>query len=297
MRVTQSVTAVRRATRPLDPRLGGGRRARAAARPRGRRADRAPDRPPHGSARGGRRAARPWRPLHARAGRGLGRAAGPREHVQRDGRAARAARREPAGVRRRRLAPAPHAAGGVAAAARGGAERPGTRRRSRARSRRSTGCRRWCPSCCCSRRPARSTRPAEEIDLGAAAHRAAARFDERVSALSGAPTPPVHCAPADLERTLDALVENALHYGGGTVTLVARPGAIDVLDDGPGIDPAGARGGVRALPPRQGRPRRPARTGLGLPIARELMRRWGGDVTLANREGGGAAATISFDRA
>ena len=41
----------------------------------------------------------------------------------------------------------------------------------------------------------------------------------------------------------------------------------------------------------------PPGTGLGLPIARELMRRWGGDVTLANREGGGAVATISFDGA
>jgi len=28
-----------------------------------------------------------------------------------------------------------------------------------------------------------------------------------------------------------------------------------------------------------------------------LARRWGGDVRLANREGGGAVATISFDRA
>ena len=65
----------------------------------------------------------------------------------------------------------------------------------------------------------------------------AARFDGRVSALAGAPAPPVHAAPADVERTLDTLIENALNYGGGTVTLVARPGAIDVLDDGPGVDP------------------------------------------------------------
>jgi signal transduction histidine kinase len=139
--------------------------------------------------------------------------------------------------------------------------------------------------------------PAEEIDPAAAARAAAARFDGRVTALSGAPVPPVRCAPADLERTLDALIENALHYGGGRVTLVARPGAIDVLDEGPGVD----ADELEAVFDRfhRGRAGRagPPGTGLGLPIARELMRRWGGDVTLANRDGGGAAATISFDGA
>ena len=41
----------------------------------------------------------------------------------------------------------------------------------------------------------------------------------------------------------------------------------------------------------------PSGTGLGLPIARDLMRRWGAEVTLENREEGGAVATISFDHA
>ncbi len=146
--------------------------------------------------------------------------------------------------------------------------------------------------------------PAERIDLADAARRAAARFtqptspartgDDRVTVMSGAPVPPVRVAPADLDRALDALIENGLHYGGGSVTLVPRPGAVDVLDEGPGVDPAELeevferfhRGGAgRAGPPG---------TGLGLPIARELMRRWGGDVRLANRDGGGAAATLQL---
>ncbi len=139
--------------------------------------------------------------------------------------------------------------------------------------------------------------PAEDVDLATAARAAAARFDGRVEALEGAPVAHVRGAPADLERTLDALIENALHYGGGRVMVVARPRAIDVLDDGPGVDP----GELEAVFERfhRGKAGRagPPGTGLGLPIARELMRRWGGDVTLANRAGGGAAATISFDRA
>jgi signal transduction histidine kinase len=135
--------------------------------------------------------------------------------------------------------------------------------------------------------------PAEQIDLADAARRAAARFDQ-VETVSGAPAPPVRCAPADLDRTLDALIENALRYGGGSVTLVPRPGAVEVLDDGPGIDPAELEEVFDRF--HRGRAGRagPPGTGLGLPIARELMRRWGGDVRLANREGGGTAATVSL---
>jgi signal transduction histidine kinase len=136
--------------------------------------------------------------------------------------------------------------------------------------------------------------PAERVDLAAAARRAAGRFDDRVSTVSGAPVPPVQCAPADLDRTLDALIENALHYGGGNVTLVPRPGAVDVLDEGPGIDPAELEHVFERF--HRGRAGRagPPGTGLGLAIARELMRRWGGDVRLANRDGGGTAATVSL---
>ena len=101
--------------------------------------------------------------------------------------------------------------------------------------------------------------PAEDVDLGAAARAAAARFDGRVSALSGAPTAPVHAAPADLQRALDTLIENALHYGDGAVTLVAPPRRDRHPRRGPGRRPRRARGGLRALPPRQGRPRRAAR--------------------------------------
>jgi signal transduction histidine kinase len=137
--------------------------------------------------------------------------------------------------------------------------------------------------------------PAERVDLADAARRAVARWHGtdggRFAAAGG---PAEGFAPrADLDRALDALIENALHYGNGDVEVRARPGAVEILDRGPGLS-ADDLGAVferfhRGAAGRAG----PAGTGLGLPIARELARRWGGEVTLANRDGGGARATVT----
>ncbi|PTL60578.1 sensor histidine kinase [Paraconexibacter algicola] len=104
-------------------------------------------------------------------------------------------------------------------------------------------------------------------------------------------------AEADLHRALDVLVENALAYGGPgvTVTLRARPGAVEVLDDGPGPEP-GEEDEVfdrfhRGSAARAGGSRTPG-TGLGLAIARELAQRWGGAASLRRGPAGGAVATL-----
>src|SRR5829696_1193998 len=139
--------------------------------------------------------------------------------------------------------------------------------------------------------------PPEPIDLDDAARRAAARHDgtegARVEAVEAAAGAPAYCPAADLDRVLDALIENALRYGGGDITVVARPGGVEVLDRGPGL----AREELDAVFERfhRGRAGRagPSGTGLGLAIARELARRWGGEVELANRPDGGAAARIT----
>jgi len=139
--------------------------------------------------------------------------------------------------------------------------------------------------------------PPERLDLDDAARRAAARWDgtdgARVRVVEAAPGAPAYCPAADLDRVLDALIENALRYGGGDITVVARPGGVEVLDRGPGF----AREELEAVFERfhRGRAGRagPSGTGLGLAIARELARRWGGDVELANRPEGGAAARIT----
>jgi two-component system sensor histidine kinase MprB len=137
--------------------------------------------------------------------------------------------------------------------------------------------------------------PPEHVDLADAARRAALRWDGagggRVVAAGGPGAG--FCPPADLDRTLDALVENALHYGNGEVEVRSAPGALEILDRGPGL----AQDELAAVFERfhRGHAGRsgPAGTGLGLAIARELARRWGGEVTLANRDGGGARALVT----
>ena len=145
--------------------------------------------------------------------------------------------------------------------------------------------------------------PGERVDLDELASRAIERWhrsaDERQITLQHVLAEPgavVWCASADVERALDALVENALRYAprDSTVTLVVRATAVEVLDAGPGIGEDERELVFERF--HRGRAGRagPPGTGLGLPIARELARQWGGEVTLANRPAGGAVATLQL---
>ncbi|HSD80886.1 MAG TPA: HAMP domain-containing sensor histidine kinase, partial [Solirubrobacteraceae bacterium] len=86
-------------------------------------------------------------------------------------------------------------------------------------------------------------RPPERVVLLAAAGAAAARFrgpaEERGISLrlaDEAPDAAATCPPGDLDRALDALLENALLYGagGGAVEIAVVPGGVEVRDRGPG---------------------------------------------------------------
>jgi two-component system, OmpR family, sensor kinase len=142
--------------------------------------------------------------------------------------------------------------------------------------------------------------PPEEVDLGGAAVRAAERWAPVATersidlVIDGDDAGRAWCAPHDLDRSLDALVENALRYSpaGATVTIAPGLSGVDVLDRGPGIDPGEEETVFERF--RRGSAGRsgPSGTGLGLSIARELARQWGGEVTLAPREGGGTRASI-----
>ena len=66
---------------------------------------------------------------------------------------------------------------------------------------------------------------------------------------------------------------------------------VEVQDDGPGIPPGEAERVFEPFHRLEGsRNRETGGVGLGLPIARNILRAHGGDLTLANRPEGGARA-------
>ena len=109
----------------------------------------------------------------------------------------------------------------------------------------------------------------------------------------------VHARPLALKRALTNLVANAVIYGGRASVRLIPPTAgnalIEVEDDGPGIPPGELE---RVFEPfYRGEPSRNRETGgvgLGLPIARNILRAHGGDVVLANRPLGGVKATMTL---
>jgi signal transduction histidine kinase len=109
----------------------------------------------------------------------------------------------------------------------------------------------------------------------------------------------VRARPVAMKRALTNLVLNALNYGGNAMVCAAPPrdGVVTVLveDDGPGIPACDLE---RVFEPFQrleaSRNRETGGTGLGLPIARNILRAHGGDVVLANRAKGGVKAIVTL---
>ncbi len=147
--------------------------------------------------------------------------------------------------------------------------------------------------------------PGEQVDLGEAASRAAERWagaarERGISLQVGAGAAPstAWCAKPDLDRSIDALLENALRYSpaGSAISIVTGPGRIEVLDEGPGLAPGEEETVFDRFSRGSAGRRGPAGTGLGLAIARELTRQWDGEITLTNRDGGGLRAVIEVPR-
>ncbi|WP_030016948.1 sensor histidine kinase [Streptomyces monomycini] len=156
-----------------------------------------------------------------------------------------------------------------------------------------------------ARLDAHASRGAEPVDLALLAAEEAARRPvgggPRLVVEAGEPVP-VRGDPAQLERLLTNLVDNALRYAASEVRVVAwREGGghegaagravLEVVDDGPGV-PEADRGKVfeRFARLDAARDRETGGTGLGLAIARGVARAHGGDLTVRAREDGRAGA-------
>jgi signal transduction histidine kinase len=108
------------------------------------------------------------------------------------------------------------------------------------------------------------------------------------------------CRPAAIRRALANLIDNAVKYGGkAEVGLSDGPDevTIHVSDRGPGI-PEAHREKVFAPFYRieESRSRETGGTGLGLALARDIVRGHGGDITFEDRDGGGLVARVVLPR-
>jgi signal transduction histidine kinase len=109
----------------------------------------------------------------------------------------------------------------------------------------------------------------------------------------------VRARPLALKRALANLIGNALKYGNAArVRLGVERNSlarVDIEDDGPGIPAAELE---RVFEPfrriETSRNRETGGTGLGLAIARNAIRAHGGEITLANRAGGGLVASVTL---
>ena len=111
----------------------------------------------------------------------------------------------------------------------------------------------------------------------------------------------IQARPVALKRALVNLINNAAAYGGSAHVVVAppEPAAPDqsatllIDDEGPGIPEADRE---RMFQPFQrlevSRNRSTGGVGLGLPIARNIIRAHGGDVTLESRQPSGLRARV-----
>jgi signal transduction histidine kinase len=97
--------------------------------------------------------------------------------------------------------------------------------------------------------------------------------------------------PVAMKRALANLVGNALKYGDAARLRLEqrdRGAVLTVDDDGPGIPETEQEAVFQPFHRVEAsRNRETGGTGLGLTIARSILRAHGGEVTLANREGGG----------
>jgi two-component system, OmpR family, sensor kinase len=109
---------------------------------------------------------------------------------------------------------------------------------------------------------------------------------------------PVLGDPAGLRRALANLVDNALKFAGDAEVTAAREDGralLIVADRGPGLPDDELEAAFEPFHRgERSRNRQTGGAGLGLAVARQAARAAGGDVTLANRPGGGLEARLAL---
>jgi signal transduction histidine kinase len=143
--------------------------------------------------------------------------------------------------------------------------------------------------------------PARPISLARAAELAQERWHasagERPLHLIGNGDATIAASEEDVAIVLDNLIENALHYSEGAVSVDwgAENGEawLAVVDEGPGLAP-GEEAQLFERFARGTAGSKERGTGLGLAIVQTLAHRWRGEAHLVNREEGGMRAEVRF---
>ncbi|NYT39873.1 HAMP domain-containing histidine kinase [Sphingomonas sp. R-74633] len=148
----------------------------------------------------------------------------------------------------------------------------------------------------------RPSEPATDVDLSALIDAVVEDFrdlDQDVT-FEEAPRLRMHLRPSLMRRAVRNLIENAIKYGGATEVRLRsddRNVRIEVCDRGPGIPQDKLE---KVFDPftrlEESRNRETGGAGLGLALARAIVRDASGEITLVNREGGGLVATITLPR-
>ena len=145
----------------------------------------------------------------------------------------------------------------------------------------------------------RPSEPATDVDLTALVDAVVDDFRDLDAPVTMVEAPRVvrRLRPALMRRAVRNLIENAVRYGGAAEVSVLSDGGtaarICVADRGPGI-PADKLAVVFDPFTRleEARNSETGGTGLGLALARGIVREAGGEIVLSNRDGGGLLAEI-----
>jgi len=148
----------------------------------------------------------------------------------------------------------------------------------------------------------RAHEPATEVDLAALVDAAVEDFRDLGNDVTFADHPrlALRMRPNLLRRAVRNLIDNAVTYAGAAEVRIAadaRVVAVVVADRGPGIPPDRLADVLEPFTRLEGsRNRDTGGTGLGLALARAIARDAGGDLALANRDGGGLEAVLTVPR-